>query len=1112
MHRSLRHCAIVAVACFGVFAEFAFAAAPSQAPLILQHPTLSTSDVAFDFAGEIWVVPRSGGEARLLIAGQRNASRPIYSPDGSQIAFTGTYDGNSDVYIVASRGGEPRRLTFHPGPDVALGWSPDGTHILFRSMRAAFRDHAQLYTVAATGGFPEQVPLPSGSEASYSADGRRLAYTPFAQWQPAWKQYRGGQTSRIWLADLATSAVTNVPRENSNDRNPIWVGNRVYFLSDRDGPVSLYAYDVTSRAVTPVVRNEQGPDIGSAAAGPGGIVYSQFGALRLLSFDSGQTRRIPVTIPAERLQARAHFEKLDPQMVLHATLSPTGKRVLVESRGEILSVPAEKGDARNMTQSPGVADRDPAWSPDGKWVAWLSDESGEYALHLRSPDGLGEIRKISLGAPPSFFYVPLWSLDSRKIAYTDKRLNLWMIDLDHPTPVKVDTDRYDTPNFRMDPAWSPDSRWLAYTKQLTNHLHAAFVWSAVDHRARQVTDGRSDVLSPQFDRSGKYLYFLAATDVGLGAGWLDMSSFGRVATSSVYAAVLNRDLVSPVAPESDEEGAAEEAKPPAKSDAAKAADKAVKTPATALVQIDFDDIDQRIVALPIPAANYTGLIAGAEGVVYAIAAPLAVSDDDLASRETPPPSEVSRFELKTRKVERLVKAVDPESFSVSADGTKALYALDHKWFVVAADKEAKDGDGAVKIEDVSLWIDPRTEWQQIYREAWRIERDFLYDAKFQGLDLARAEKVYAPFVQGLASRADLNVLMEEMTGHIGVGHTFIRGGAMPSQASPGVGLLGADYRAVDGHVQFARVLAGENWNPKAQAPLTQPGVHVAAGEFLLAVNGRPVDANGDVYRYFEGLAGHQTLLTVGPQANGKGSRNVTVVPTGSEETLRLLTWMEGNRRLVDERSGGRLGYVFLPDTGGGGFANFNRYFYSQVGKQGVILDERFNHGGSIADFIVDQLKKTPQAINRSREGDDMIEPAQAIYGPKVMLVNEMSGSGGDAMPWLFKKARIGPLVGTRTWGGLVGISGYPPLIDGGSITAPRWAISGTNGEWEVENIGIAPDIEVEQDPALMREGGDPQLERGIKTALDLLAASTPPQFKLPPAPDRHPVLPPPPEE
>ncbi len=1107
-----RLCRLFTLLLIGVLATVTVRADPAEvgrARLLLRNPTLSRTRIAFEFAGEIWTVAREGGAAQLLVNGQGHCSTPIYSPDGSLIAYTGTYDGNTDVYVVPAAGGEPTRLTYHPEPDEALGWTPDGKSVLFRSMRAAVRDLPQLYTVAATGSFPARVPLPSGFEASFSPDGRHLAYTPFNQWQPAWKKYRGGQTTRVWLADLATSTVEKVPRENSNDRNPVWVGDKVYLLSDRNGPVTLFEFDLKSHAVRELVQNPRGADISSASAGPDGIIYSQFGTLNIYDFATGQVHAVAITIPGERAQLRAHYEKLDPRQILNAAISPSGKRVLLEARGEILSVPAEKGDVRNLTQSPGVADRDPAWSPDGKWVAWFSDESGEYSLHLRSPDGLGPVRTIGLGQPPSFFYAPRFSPDSKKITYHDKRLNLWVLDLDHPVPVKVDTDRYDTPNFHLDPAWSADSRWIVYTKQLPNHLHAAFVYSLADKQVRQLTDGRSDVLSPRFDRNGKYLYFIAGTDAGLGAGWLDMSSMGRAQTSAAYVVVLRRDQPSPVGPESDEEGAPADEPKPAEAAAKDAKDaKAPKALAPVEVRIDFDGLDQRILSLPIPWARYSALETDGKGALFLVAARAALADHDyLTMFEAPPTEEVSRFDLKTRKAERLLAAVDPDSFAVSADGTKVLYSVHKKWFVVPSEKEPKEGDGALKLEDVSFRVEPRKEWQQMYREAWRIERDFLYDPHFHGLDLAKAEQAYAPFVGGLASRGDLTVLFEEMTGHISVGHTFVRGGESPPPNPVNVGLLGADYRLVDGHVQFARVLAGENWNPAAAAPLTQPGVNVAAGEFLLAVNGGPVDGNGDVYRYFEGLAGKQTVLTVGPKADGTGSRTVTVVPVASEGDLRLLSWMEANRRLVDERSGGRVAYVFLPDTAFEGFTNFNRYFFSQVGRDAVIVDERFNHGGSIADFVVDQLKKTPQMINSTREGEPMVEPAQAIFGPKVMIVNQMSGSGGDAMPWLFKKAQIGPLVGVRTWGGLVGISGYPPLIDGGSITAPRWAIYGTNGNWEVENIGIAPDIEVEQDPALMRDGADPQLDRSIQVALDLLAKSPPAKFVRPAAPDFKPVVP-----
>jgi len=1069
-------------------------------PLLLQHPTLSATSIAFDYAGSIWVVPRSGGEARRLVGGPGQQSNPHFSPDGTSIAYTGTRGGNTDVYVVAAAGGDPTRLTYHPASDVALGWTPDGRSVLFSSHRETQRDLAALYTVPAAGGVVERLPLPSGNEGSYSPDGTHIAYSPFDQWQPAWKRYRGGQTARIWIADLADSHVERIPRENSNDRNPVWVGDSIYFLSDRNGRVSLFAYDLRSRQTREVVRNAAGFDINSLQAGPGALVFSQFGALRLFDTASGEVRPIAVSIAAELPERRAAYAKIAPQQILHAAISPTGKRVLLEARGEILTVPAEKGDARNLTKTPGVADRDPAWSPDGKSVAWFSDASGEYALNIRSPDGLGPVRVFSLGEPPSYFYSPRWSPDSRKIAYSDKRLNLWILDLDHPTPVKVDTDRHDAPWFQLDPAWSPDSAWLVYARVLPSHLHAAFAYSLATHRSRQLTDGLSDVSSPRFDRSGKYLYFIAGTGTGLGAGWLDMSSRGRVQTSSAYITVLRNDIPSPLAPESDEETPAERpVAKPAKEGAATADASPART------RIDFDGLDQRILALPVPRAKYSALETGGDGIVFLGNEPEAVSDEAALEEEEEAalPQDIVRFDLKSRKSEPFAKGVDGGSFGICADGSHVLFARKSQWSVVASDKAPKDGDGALKLDDLSVWVDPVAEWQQMYHEVWRIERDFFYDPGFHGLDLAAAERTYAPFLAGIASRDDLNRLFQEMTGHLSVGHTFISGGATPDTGKENVGLLGADLRTVNGHFQFAKILEGENWNPSLVAPLTKPGVNVKEGEFLLAVNGQPVIADGEVSRYLLGLAGKQTVLTVGPRADGGGSRQVTIVPIASERNLRLRTWMEGNRRTVDRLSAGRLAYVYLPDTAAGGFANFNRYYFAQVGKQGAVLDERFNHGGQIADFIVEQLKRTPLMIDRTREGEETIEPAQAIFGPKVMIINQMSGSGGDALPWLFHKAGVGPLVGVRTWGGLVGIGYYPPLIDGGNVTAPRWALYGTEGQWEVENIGIAPDVEVEQDPALVRQGHDPQLERAVAVALEALQKSPPPSF-VRPAPPRYP--------
>ncbi len=1074
----------------------------SHLPLLTQTPSLSRTHIAFTFAGEIWTVPREGGEARRLVSGLGMAMGPVFSPAGTQLAFTATVDGNTDVYVVPVVGGQPRRLTYHPAPDVALGWSPDGTRILFSSMRSTPRDVPQLFTVPAIGGQPTPLPLPSGNDAVFSPDGSHLAYSPFDQWQPAWKKYRGGQTARIWIANLADSKVTQIPRTNSNDRSPMWVGDSVYFLSDREGPTTLYACDLKTQAVRKCIPNDRGFDIASASAGPGAIVYHQFGSLRLYDLASGTTRKVNVTIGADFPMTRPHMEKVEPSQVLHAALSPSGKRALFEVRGDLLSVPAEKGDARNLTQSPGVADRDPAFSPDGKWVAWFSDESGEYAMHLRAPDGLGPVKKVNLGSPGSFFYSPRWSPDSRKVAYTDKRMNLWVVDIDHPKPIKVDQDLYDTPLQNLDPAWSSDSRWVAYTKQLPNHLHGAFLYNLEDRKIRQVSDGRSDVRSPRFDRDGKHLFFIASTNNGLANGWLDMSSQGRPVAGNVYAMVLRKDLPSPVVPESDEETAKTDSPKEAKPD-----DKEKDKKAMEPVRIDFEGLDQRIVALPFARANYSELDMGPEGVLLAQSVPVALADEEALEMEGLLPVTLTRLDLKTRKTEKLADGIDGGSLTCSADGTKMLFSIGKKWAIAPTDKPVKSGEGAVKLEGADLWVDPQAEWNQMYREAWRIERDFLYDPNAHGLDLKKAEKLYAAFLPGLAHRSDLNTLLAEMTGHLSLGHTFIRGGTMPRQTPVSVGLLGADFRVVDGRFQVARILPGENWNPKLQAPLTQPGVNVKEGDFILAVNGQDIRTDREFYAAFLGTAGKQTVLTVADKADGTTSRSVTVVPVENEEALRLRSWMEANRRRVDEATGGKVAYVYIPDTAEGGFANFNRYFYSQVGRQAVILDERFNHGGNIADFIVDQLKKTPQMINLSREGEEVVEPAQAIFGPKVMIINQMSGSGGDALPWLYKKAGIGPLVGTRTWGGLVGIGGYPPLMDGGRITAPRWALYGTKGEWEVENIGIAPDIEVEQNPALMRQGQDPQLEKAIQVVMDLLAKQPLATFKRAPIPDYKPVLP-----
>ena len=534
-------------------------AQPELKPLLMQSPSLSQTQICFAYGGNIWTVSRSGGEAGRLVAGSGLLSGPVFSPDGSLVAYTGDYDGNQDVYVVPAGGGEPRRLTSHPATDVALGWTPDGKGVLFRSTRSSYSRFERLFTVSVDGGFPTELPLPMGVQGAFSADGKQLAYVP--RWNRrlgagdayiAIKQYRGGLTSPIWIANLTDSRVERIPREDSNDFNPMWSGGKVYFLSDRSGPVTLFSYDLTSREVKQLVTND-GFDLKSASLGPGAIAYEQLGSLYLYDLQQGRSQRVPVALAADMAELRPHFEPLGPKKIDNAGISPSGARAVFEAHGEIFTVPAEKGDIRNLTKTPRAAERYPAWSPDGKWIAYFSDESGEYALCLKEPGGLLPARKIELGMPPSFFYEPVWSPDSKRIAYHDKRLNLWYVELEKPTPVKVDTDRFDNPLHRFDAVWSPDNAWLAYTKQLENHLRAVFVYELTNSKATQVTDGMSDALFPAFDVNGKYLYFTASTDTGLSTGWLDMTSEAHPVTRSAYVVVLKRDEPSPLAPESDEE-------------------------------------------------------------------------------------------------------------------------------------------------------------------------------------------------------------------------------------------------------------------------------------------------------------------------------------------------------------------------------------------------------------------------------------------------------------------------------------------------------------------------------------------------------------------------------
>ena len=1086
-----------------------------QRPLLMQHPALNKTHIVFSYAGDLWSVPRAGGEATRLTTGVGVESNPEFSPDGQTIAFTGEYDGNTDVYTIPASGGVPKRVTYHPAQDGVVGWTPDGKRILFASTRDSFSFFVQLYTIEPDGKFPQAVPLPMAEFGSFSPDGARIAYEPIAQWQPDWKRYRGGQTDRIWIAQLSDSSIEKIPQQdNSNDRNPVWpaFGNadKVFFLSDRaeHGAWTLYQYDVKTKRTTQAIA-PNGVDIKSFSAQAGGspdaLVYEQFGAIGLYDLKTGKTRPVPITISGDLATVRGKYEKAAPR-IASAALSPTGARAVFEARGEIISVPAEKGDARNLTNTPGVAERDPVWSPDGKWIAYFSDESGDYALHLRPQSGMGEVKKIAL--EPTFYYAPVWSPDSKKIAFSDKRLNLWYVEIEKGTPVKVDSSGQDR---QLGQTWSPDSRWIAYHKMLKSFTHAICVYSVEEGKSYQITDGLSDALNPQFDKSGKYLYFTASTDIGPTNGGLDMSTLPVHPTRSVYLAVLKKTDPSPLAPQSDEEKVAEEKKDgetgrggdgEKKADTAQTGDKPADKPADKKeplkVVIDVENIGQRIIALPIPNREYAGIVAGKANTLYVIEAP---SINVNAIPDGPVGGTLHKFDLEKRKFDKVLDNV--MAFDLSANGEKMLYRQGPAWFIVSTAAPPRPGDGRIKTEDIEVYVDPRAEWAQMYHEVWRIERDFFYAPNYHGLDLKAAEKRYEPYLTGVAHREDLNYLFRDMLNELTVGHMFIGGGDAPDAKHVPGGLLGADYKIENGRYRFARVYNGENWNPKLRAPLTQPGINVVAGEYLLAVKGRDLTANDNVYSFFESTAGKSVVIKVGPNPDGTGAREVTVVPIADESGPRYLAWIEDNRRKVNELSGGKLAYVHLPDTALGGYTNFNRYYFAQLDKDGAVVDERFNGGGMAAEYIVDFLRKPILNYWAVREGLEATTPFGVIPGPKVMLTNYYAGSGGDLMPWMFRQHKVGKLVGTRTWGGLVGIGGYPALVDGGFVTAPHFAFYNTDGQWDVENRGVAPDVEVEWEPALWRQGRDAQLEKAVEVALDELKRNPVKRPQRPAYPDYH---------
>ncbi|WP_411768753.1 PDZ domain-containing protein [Winogradskyella sp. A3E31] len=1056
------------------YALFSF----SQGTQLLRQPTIHNNDVVFVYANDLWKASVNGGTAFRLTSDDGYESSPHFSDDGKSIAFTAQYDGNVDVYVMPSEGGTPKRLTYHPGGDFVQGWTPDGK-ILFRSGRESQPTMTnKFFTVSVDGGLPEALDIPRAAYGEISKDGKYVAYTPITGWDAEWRNYRGGQAMPIWVVNLNTKELVRTSQPTKERHlDPIWLNGIVYFISERDYTANIWSFNPVTKEEKQITFHKKF-DVKSLDADDSNIVYEQGGYLHVYNPDSNTTDQLSIDVKGDLNFSRPRWEDISGGDLSNPNVSPNGKRAVFEHRGDIFTVPKENGTWRNLTNSPGVADRNPIWSPKGDKIAWFSDKSGEYQLVIADQDGQNQ---ESIKLPnPTFYFVPDWSPDGKYFAYTDTHYNIWVLDIDTKKAKIVDADGYAHPNRSMNPVWSPDSKWIAYAKQQNSHFKAIFGYNVDSGIIVQLTDPIADAISPVWDASGKYLYTLASTDYGLASGWLDMSSFDPQTTRSLYAVVLNSKDKAPNLPKTDEEDVKKEEASEDKKD-----DSKDKKKESVTVVIDKNGIYDRAVALDLPARNYVALAKGPKHKVF-------------VAEAIPNASGLKVHSYDIEKEEASDFADGVRQMVVSDDRKSILLNTGRNWNLVDTKSKPKPSDGKLDT-NMKIKLDPQAEAHQIFKEGWRYMRDFLYVDNVHGAPWDEVYKWYSPWIDHVRHRTDLNYVVDIMSGEVAIGHSYVSGGDLPDVDFVPVGLLGVDLELDKDHYRIKKIYNGERWNPGIDSPLGKPGINVNEGDYILAINGRELKKGTNPYQLLEQTAGREIYITVNSEANTTNSKEILVKPVRNERGLRTIDWVEGNRRKVDELSNGKLAYVYVPNTGGGGFTSFNRYYFSQQDKKGVIIDERNNGGGSAADYMIDIMSRELFGYfnSKSKNNRPWTTPMAGIWGPKVMLINERAGSGGDLLPYMFKMKDIGPLVGTRTWGGLVGTWDTPRFIDGGRMVAPRGGFFDVDGEWAVEGEGIAPDIEVIQDPKLTAQGIDPQLRRGVEEAMRLLKTE---EFNMKPEP------------
>jgi len=1060
---------------------------------LLRQPDVSATEIAFVYGGDIWIVDKEGGVANRLSTPKGEESFPRFSPDGASIAFTGNYDGNSDIYVMPVGGGLPTRLTHHPDPDRMLDWYPDGDAVLYATMMTSEkRRFNKLYKVPATGGLPEVLPVPYGEFGAISPDGVTLAYMPLSRDFRTWKRYRGGTAPEIWLFGLDDHQARNLTMNDANDGQPMWHGSTLYFLSDRDDNMraNIWAYELDTGTVRQITHFTDF-DIHFPAIGPDDMVFENGGRLYVMDLANESPRPVEIEVVTDRASLRPHVAKVG-QRITGGDISPSGKRAVLSARGEIFSLPAEHGVVRNLTRSSGYAERHPSWSPDGKHIAYFSDRSGEYELTVRPADGSGdETTLTSMGQ--GYRYQPMWSPDSKKIVFIDSGQVIHLLDVGTKAVTEIDRGMWMShgPLSGFEVSWSADSRWIAYSRGLDNRQSAVFLYDTSGGARHQVTTGFVESYEPVFDPEGKYLYYLS--DRTFAPIYAEMDPTWIYAnTTNIVAVPLRADVASPLAPRNDVEdnGEDDEANGDDEGKADKDTEDEKDEEKVESVKIDLEGFEARAVVLPPAAGQYADLAAVKGKVIYR-RQPRTGGDEES--------SPILFWDLEDREEKTILDGAD--GYAVSADGKKLLVVANGSVAIIDVGPKQKM-DKKLATSSMEMTVMPPEEWRQIFSDAWRLQRDYFYDPNMHGVDWQAMRSHYGALLDDVITRWDLNFVIGELIAELNTSHSYRGGGDVERAESRGVGLLGVDWELADGAYRINHIVTAAPWDTEVRSPLAEPGVNVSEGDWVLAVNGTPIDTSNDPWAAFEGLAETTVILTVNDRPSLEGARDVLVETLGSEARLRNLAWIEANRRKVDEASGGRIGYIYVPSTGRDGQTELYRMFRAQYDLEGLIIDERFNNGGQIPDRFVELLNRPVVSYWAVRSGRDGQTPPIAHNGPQAMLINSWSGSGGDAFPYYFRAAGLGPLIGTRTWGGLIGYSGQPGLIDGGRLTVPTFSFYNLDGEWDVEGYGVDPDIVVVDDPSLMVDGGDPQLDRAIAEVLKALETNPPVRPERPEYPVR----------